>query len=264
MESVNTIKAERDVVESELRSATVNLRDQFLAALVADGAINEPAISMSEIHRVLTPLQAQVQDSLSRQETLVRDIKDTQQTFVDEIGATGESNDQLLSQLAMAYDVFSELQHNLQDGVKFYNDLTQLLLVFQNKISDYCFARKTEKEELLKDLTQQASRQVQSTIPNVPAHMNSTSFTSDSASSTTTASQSTPYPIQPQMMPLPYGASVNMPYPTYAPLPMPQGFNPYATLPYPHTYQSFPQVSNSAYYTYPGPSTNQHQAHKPS
>lgn len=178
MESVNTIKAERDVVESELRSATINLKDQFLAALAADGAINEPAISLSEIRRVLTPLQNQVQDSLSRQEALIQDIKDTHQKFVSETGASGESNEQLFSQLATAYDVFSELQKNLQDGVKFYNDLTQLLIIFQNKISDYCFARKTEKEELMKDLTQQASRQAQSTIPTVPVHMASTSLIS--------------------------------------------------------------------------------------
>lgn len=256
MESVNTIKAERDVVESELRSATIDLKKQFLAALAADGIINEPAISMSEIRRVLTPLQNQVQDNLSRQEILIQDIKETHQKFVSETGSSGASNDQLFTKLAVAYDVFTELQKNLQDGVKFYNDLTQLLIIFQNKISDYCFARKTEKEELMKDLTQQAS-QAQSAFPSFPAHMASTSSTTEQITAPTATIQTTPYPIQSQVMPLPYGS---MPYPTYASLPMPQGFNPYATLPYPNNYQSFPQVPNAVYYTYPGSASSQQHA----
>lgn len=45
-----------------------------------------------------------------------------------------------------------------------------------------------------------------------------------------TAPAFSPYPVQIQGMPIPYGAS---PYATYVPPPMPQGFNPYATLPYP-------------------------------
>ncbi|XP_058830710.1 programmed cell death 6-interacting protein-like [Topomyia yanbarensis] len=263
MESVETIKAERDVVESELRSATVNLRDQFLAALAADGVINEPAISIAEIGKVIAPLQTQVQDNLSRQESLIQDIKLAHQDFLAESGTSDKSNETVLTQLASAYDVFSELQHNLQDGVKFYNDLTQLLITFQNKISDYCFARKTEKDELMKDLTQQASRHVQPAAPTIPVHLASTTPTQEQSASPPAPVQATPYPMQPQGMPLPYGATPNVPYPAYVPTPMPQGFNPYATLPYPNAYQGFPQGPSTAYYgTYPGAyATQQAQQH---
>lgn len=269
MEAVEIIKAERDVIESELRSATVNLKDQFLAALSADGAINEPALSLAEIGKTVAPLQSQVQDNLTRQETLIQDIKLAQQEYATEAGSYYQSSDTTLTQLATAYDVFTELEHNLQDGVKFYNDLTQLLITFQNKISDFCFARKTEKDELLKDLTQQASRQIQPPTPSIPAHLLSTTPAAQDSSSTVpapllTTSTHTPYPMQPQGMPIPYGATPNAPYPAYAPAPMPQGFNPYATLPYPNAYHGFPQAPSTAYYgTYPGAQGNQQGQQQP-
>lgn len=53
---------------------------------------------------------------------------------------------------------------------------------------------------------------------------------------------SMPYPTQPQGMPVPYGATANAPYPTYVTPPMPQGYNPYATLPYPSS-KSQSQIS---------------------
>ena len=137
------------------------------------------------------------------------------------------------------------LQKDLKEGTVFYNDLTQLLVVFQNKISDYCFARKTEKEELLKDLTQESSRQQTAPLPSIPSNHSSgpTNVSPTRPAPAAPASAPSggaqagyvPYPQQMQGMPIPYGASVQAPYPTYVPPPMPQSFNPYATLPYPNS-----------------------------
>ncbi|XP_011205291.2 programmed cell death 6-interacting protein [Bactrocera dorsalis] len=264
MEAVETIKAERDSIELELKSASFNMKDEFLSALQKDGAIDEPAISLSRIGQVLNPLQSQVKESVERQTTLISDIQQAHEQFASETGSCGSSRDKLYQELATAYDSFIELLGNLKEGTKFYNDLTELLVVFQNKISDFCFARKTEKEELLKDLTTESSRPAIGPTPTLPSHYSSTSGNDVSPSSSTSSvpdapahsAGNVPYPHQMQGMPMPYGATPNVPYPTYVPPPMPQGFNPYATLPYPGTpyqYSGFPQGPQPGHYgTYPG------------
>lgn len=75
MEDVSTIKAEREVIESELKSATADMKSQFLRALADDGAISEAALSTETLGRMYGPLQKQVQESLQRQEILVASIQ---------------------------------------------------------------------------------------------------------------------------------------------------------------------------------------------
>ena len=78
----------------------------------------------------------QVNDNLKRQESTMKDITETNEKFVKEKGGQGNNNarDDMLKQLAAAHDAYFELQNNLQEGTKFYNDLTQLLVTFQNKV----------------------------------------------------------------------------------------------------------------------------------
>lgn len=75
MEEVETTKAERDVMESELKSAMLDMKSTFLAALVKDGAISEPALSVERLGEVYGPLQSQVRESLKKQEGLIEKIQ---------------------------------------------------------------------------------------------------------------------------------------------------------------------------------------------
>lgn len=129
MESVETVKAERDAIESELKSATIDMKDQFLQALAQDGAINEPVLSVTHIGKTLGPLQTQVADSIARQASLINEIQVTHKDFSAETGAGTNSRDKFLSELAASFDNFVELQNNLNEGTKFYNDLTQVNLI---------------------------------------------------------------------------------------------------------------------------------------
>ncbi|XP_025832314.1 programmed cell death 6-interacting protein [Agrilus planipennis] len=257
MEEVETLKAERDVIESELKSATIDMKDKFLAALASDGTINEPALSLENIGQTFGPLQKQVKESIAKQEELVAKIQSAHADFARESGTGASSRENMLSQLAAAHDAFRELQNNLKEGTKFYNDLTQLLVVFQNKISDYCFARKTEKEELLKDLTQESSRSAPPPTPSTPSYYGAKQDEASASGAPQAPPPSQvpttlPYPVYVTGMPVPYGASVNTPYPSYAPPPLPSGYNPYSTLPYPASsyYSGFPQGPQN----YQGPS----------
>ena len=152
---VNDLKSEREVLEHELKSATMDMKCQFLSALAQDGAINEPALSVEKLGQLYGPLQKRVRESVDFQGQLLQQVQTLNNEFVkDKAGGKGPTpREELLKELATSHDIYMEVQNNLQEGAKFYNDLTQLLLNFQRKISGFCFTRKAEKEELLKDLT---------------------------------------------------------------------------------------------------------------
>ncbi|CAH0673747.1 unnamed protein product [Spodoptera exigua] len=169
MQDVEALKAERDSIEAELKDTTVDLREQFLGALAADGCVDEPALSAGALGAALAPLQRRGAATLARQADLLAAVQAAHAALMAARGGAS-GRDEALGRLAAAADAFQELTANLNEGIKFYNDLTQLLVAFQNKVSDFCFARKTEKDELLKDLTQEAARGSVRPAPAPPQH----------------------------------------------------------------------------------------------
>ncbi|XP_071444735.1 programmed cell death 6-interacting protein isoform X2 [Hetaerina americana] len=257
MEEVEAVRAERDTIEWELKSASTDMKDMFLNALGQEG--KEPGVE--ELNRTYGPLQRRVQESVGRQETLLANIQRVNQELTQERSTGSGQREEVLKQLAAAYDAFKELESNLNEGTKFYNDLTQLLVGFQNKVADFCFARKTEKEELLKDLTQNAGRDAAGgQLPGIPSHHAAGGARAPGESTPTasapgapavhqpTVHQPTPnlpYPIQPQGMPMPYATM-----PAYGGMPM-QYYPTHYQQPPPGYYPGYPQPGAYAGYPYP-------------
>uniref|UniRef100_A0A8C1F3Y2 Programmed cell death 6-interacting protein n=1 Tax=Cyprinus carpio carpio TaxID=630221 RepID=A0A8C1F3Y2_CYPCA len=149
---LDEVKREREVLEGEVKSVTFDMTAKFLTALAQDGAINEEALTTSELDSRYGSHTQRVQQNLRRQEELLSQIQVSHQEFSALKQSNSEANnrEEVLKKLASAHDSYIEISSNIKEGTKFYNDLTEILLKFQNKCSDIVFARKTERDELLK------------------------------------------------------------------------------------------------------------------
>ncbi|XP_023235406.1 programmed cell death 6-interacting protein-like [Centruroides sculpturatus] len=176
MDQVDALRSEREVLESELKSATTDMKSKFMSALSEDGAINEHNLSVETLGEVFGLLQKQVRDSIAKQETLTAQIQEANTEFCNSrSGDRGTSQrDAKLSELASAYDAFMELTSNLEEGTKFYEDLTYILIKFQNQINDFTFARNTEKEDLCRELQRNIANQAAHPTPSLPEYHKST------------------------------------------------------------------------------------------
>ncbi|ELK17963.1 programmed cell death 6-interacting protein [Pteropus alecto] len=286
--NLDEVKKERESLENDLKSVNFDMTSKFLTALAQDGVINEEALSVTELDRVYGGLTTKVQESLKKQEGLLKNIQVSHQEFSKMKQSNNEANlrEEVLKNLATAYDNFVELVANLKEGTKFYNELTEILVRFQNKCSDIVFARKTERDELLKDLQQSIAREPSAPSIPTPAYQSSPAPPTPAPRTMTPAKPQPPARPPPPVLPAnrapsatasaPVGTGTTAPapsqtpasgplpqaqgppYPTYpgfpgyCQMPMPMGYNPYAygqyNMPYPPMYHQSPGQA-----PYPGP-----------
>nr|XP_046272968.1 programmed cell death 6-interacting protein isoform X1 [Scatophagus argus] len=169
---LDEIKKERETLEGEIKAVTFDMSVTFLTALAQDGAINEEQLSLAQLDQLYGAYNQRVQASLRSQEELLGQVQTSHQEFSSLKQSNTEANqrEEVLKKLASAHDSYVEISSNLREGTKFYNDLTEILIKFQNKCSDIVFARKTERDELLKELQQSIAREPSAPSFNVPAY----------------------------------------------------------------------------------------------
>ncbi|XP_073079659.1 programmed cell death 6-interacting protein isoform X3 [Manis javanica] len=255
--NLDAVKKEREGLENDLKSVNFDMTSKFLTALAQDGVIDEEALSVTELDRIYGGLMTKVQESLKKQEELIKNIQVSHQEFSKMKQSNNEANlrEDVLKNLATAYDSFVELVANLKEGTKFYNELTEILVRFQNKCSDIVFARKTERDELLKDLQQSIAREP--SAPSIPTPAYQSSPAGGHAPAPPTPAPRTMPPAKPQpparppppVLPANRAPSATVPAPAPAP-----GVAGMAAVAPPQTPGSAPtpQAQGPPYPTYPG------------
>ncbi|XP_049458789.1 programmed cell death 6-interacting protein isoform X2 [Epinephelus fuscoguttatus] len=216
---LDEIKKERETMEGEIKAVTFDMCTTFLTALAQDGAINEEQLSLAQLDQLYSAYNQRVQASLRSQEELLGQVQTSHQEFSSLKQSNTEANqrEEVLKKLASAHDSYIEITSNLREGTKFYNDLTEILLKFQNKCSDIVFARKTERDELLKDLQQSIAREPSAPSFNVPAYQSTPAAPAGGptpAPRTVFAQQPQQPQQQPQAKPMP---PARPPPPTFTP-----------------------------------------------
>ncbi|VDK46269.1 unnamed protein product [Anisakis simplex] len=156
MDTVQEIKVEREKMEKEFAAVHCDMSSTFLKAMADSQILNEEQLSTAKINEIYAPLRAKVVESVKKQESCLADIELWNKKFTAERAGSSSAaeRERILKMLANGHDKYVEIKSNLQEGTKFYNDLTPLLMRLQQKVSDFCFARQTEKEDLMKQLQQ--------------------------------------------------------------------------------------------------------------
>ncbi|KAK1880660.1 Programmed cell death 6-interacting protein [Dissostichus eleginoides] len=235
---LDEMKRERETLEGEIKAVTFDMSTVFLTSLAQDGAISEEQMSLSKLDQLYGAYNQRVQATLRTQEELLGQVQTSHQEFSSLKQSNTEANqrEEVLKKLASAHDSYVEISNNLREGTKFYNDLTEILLKFQNKCSDIVFARKTERDELLKDLQQSIAREPSAPSFNVPAYQSAPAAPAGGPTpAPRTVFTGQPQQAQqqpPQMKPNPPAR------------PPPPSFNPQAASPNPATTPTGPPNSN--------------------
>eukprot|EP01116_Phalansterium_solitarium_P014787 TRINITY_DN3260_c3_g2_i1.p1 TRINITY_DN3260_c3_g2~~TRINITY_DN3260_c3_g2_i1.p1 ORF type:complete len:766 (-),score=162.48 TRINITY_DN3260_c3_g2_i1:621-2918(-) len=145
---LDSLIASRDVLRLQL--ADQSDIDEVSRALLSDDSGDDVfERALERLHAVA----AQVAELAAQQRVLLEHIAQLHAQFTQARRAAGASAAQVqreavLTSLATACRVFTELKANLGEGIKFYSHLQELLNMFVAKCTDFVTARSVEKTEL--------------------------------------------------------------------------------------------------------------------
>ncbi|KAH9246775.1 hypothetical protein BASA81_015665 [Batrachochytrium salamandrivorans] len=122
----------------------------------ANGAVFDKSAVFAEQLKLYTAFDEQASNIISQQETLLGSIVSCNKIFT-ESRQTSElirNRENALQSLGDGYKAFKEITSNLDEGVKFYNDMEHSLSKLRASCRDFTLARDIEKKDMLSQIQQ--------------------------------------------------------------------------------------------------------------
>ncbi|KAH6591094.1 hypothetical protein BASA50_009095 [Batrachochytrium salamandrivorans] len=122
----------------------------------ANGAVFDKSAVFAEQLKLYTTFDEQASNIISQQETLLGSIVSCNKIFT-ESRQTSElirNRENALQSLGDGYKAFKEITSNLDEGVKFYNDMEHSLSKLRASCRDFTLARDIEKKDMLSQIQQ--------------------------------------------------------------------------------------------------------------
>lgn len=150
MSDIEALKKNRLSLEEQLKNLDVSsIKKQFEVASKSSDSFDDSAMIGETIGQLLGPLEKKARESKDQQDVLLKEIQCSNDDFVEARGGMSSAameRDTFFSSLSITYDAFNDLLHHLEEGTKFYDDLTRILVDVQTKVDDFCYSRKIEQD----------------------------------------------------------------------------------------------------------------------
>ncbi|KAJ3272917.1 pH-response regulator protein palA/rim20 [Terramyces sp. JEL0728] len=149
------IKSRADLIQ---RMKKLGENDDIGPALTQNAISNSPVEESILFEQQIKIYQSDVDVSdklLADQEKLMDVITTANKTFMEsrQTNAMIREREEALSNLDRAYKVFKDISGNLEEGVKFYNDLETALHKLRQQAQDFCKGRSFDKQRLVQQFS---------------------------------------------------------------------------------------------------------------
>jgi len=142
---------ERTNLEEKLNE--MKFKDNVLPKLMSSKEMSEEKLFKEELQKY-QPLQNSVSESIASQDQLLKKLAELHAQFASVFSVAewkGEC-DAFASRVKTIYESYSQVQHDLEEGLRFYTSLQDAIGSLRQQCSDFCVTRRMQREELARRL----------------------------------------------------------------------------------------------------------------